>query len=271
VYERQTIEQQILALLPDDGSPVLNRVMMALIGRRLGARIEPETYFLAVDALSTAGIVVRHRGQGGGIARMSPPQRDEPVRAIAWPESRLMPSLGRYLRTLFWRGLDLPVGAYWKVVDTSAHGPQEKWGRPDFTAISTMPLKVLGRAEVSVYAFELKAELGADLTAVHQALAQTRMTHFGYLVWHLPEGSMQAAKLPALMEQCRRHGIGLILIRDPDLVETWSVEVDPERQATPLGAIDEFLAARLSPSDCDEIRQRLRELKAWHKWWRSPI
>ena len=92
---------------------------------------------------------------------------------------------------------------------------------------------------------------------MHQALAQARKTHFGYLVWHLPENSAEAAKLANLAEQCRRYGIGLILIRDPNLVETWSIEVDPERQPTSLVDIDEFLAARLSQADCEEIRQRL--------------
>jgi hypothetical protein len=255
--DRQIIEQQILTLLPEDTSPVLNRAMMALIGRRLGERIEPATYFSAVDSLVAADVVVRQRGQGGKIARASPVQRAPAAVETAWPEANLMPSLGRYLETLFWRGLDLPMGFHWKVVDTSAHGPQEKWGRPDFTAISIVPLKVLGRAEVTVYSFELKTEPGADLTSVHQALAQTRMTHFGYLVWHLPEASGQAVRLPSLTEQCRHHGIGLILIRDPNRVETWSIEVDPERQPTSLADIDEFLAARLSPSDCEEIRRRL--------------
>jgi hypothetical protein len=255
VPDRQAIEQQILALLPDDGSSVLNRAMMALIGRRLGARIQPETYFSALDALSAAEIIVRQRGQGGKIARASPVQPRLAQDGIAWSESRLMPSLGRYLRTLFWKNLDLPPGAVWRSADTSTRGPQEKWGRPDFTAISIVPLKVLGRAELNVYSFELKAETAADLTSVHQALAHTRMTHFGYLVWHLPETSLQVTKLANLADQCRKHGVGLILIRDPDVVETWSVEADPLRQATSLADIDEFLAARLSEPDCDEIRR----------------
>jgi hypothetical protein len=257
VPDRQTIEQHILALLPEDGSPVLNRAMMALIGRRLAAPVEPATYFSALDTLAAGEIIVRQRGQGGKIARATPVQRAPIIGEMAWPEAKLMPSLGKYLRTLFWRSLDLPAGFDWKVVDTSVHGPQEKWSRPDFTAISIVPLKVLGRAEVNVYSFELKAEQGADLTSVHQALAQARKTHFGYLVWHLPENSSQAAKLANLAEQCSRYGIGLILIRDPDLVETWSIEVDPERQPTSLADIDEFLAARLSPADCEEIKQRL--------------
>jgi hypothetical protein len=69
VTDRQGVEKQILALLPRDGTPVLNRAMMALIGRRLGQRIDPETYFLALDALSASELIIRQRGQGGKIVR----------------------------------------------------------------------------------------------------------------------------------------------------------------------------------------------------------
>lgn len=231
--------------------------MMALIGRRIGQRIDPETYFSALDVLSASELIVRLRGQGGKILRATSVSEPQPIEAVPWPEPKLMPSLGKYLRTLFWRGLDLPRHSLWKVVDTSMHGPQEKWGRPDFTAISIVPLKVLGRAEVDVYSFELKAEPAADLVSVHQALAQTRKTHYGYLVWHLSEGSALEPKLAEIADQCRRHGVGLIRIRDPDMVETCSIEVDAVRQSTALYDIDEFLSARLTVGDCDEIRRHL--------------
>lgn len=230
---------------------------MAVIGRRLGQRVDPELYFAALDALSAADLIVRQRGQGGKILRAARLPEPEAAENTAWPEPKLMPSLGRYLNTLFWRGLDLPKHSHWKVVDTSMHGPQEKWGRPDFTAVCIVPLKVLGRAEVDVYSFELKAEPAADLVSVHQALAQTRKTHYGYLVWHLSEASIHEPKLAEIAEQCRRHGVGLIRIRDPEMVETWSVEVDAARQSTALYDIDEFLASRLSPSDCAEIGRHL--------------
>ena len=255
--DRQEIERQILELLPADGTPVLNRVMMALIGRRLAARLDIEDYFAAVDALSAAEAIGRQCCQGGRIYRLQPVPVAGELQAIAWPEPRLMPSLARYLTTVFWRSLDLPPNALWKVADTSMLGPQEKWGRPEITVVSIVPLRVLPTPQLDVYAFELKAEPAADLTSVHQALAQTRMTHFGYLVWHLPEGSPHETRLASIAEQCRRHGIGLILIRDPDLVETWVVEVDAARQSTADSDIDGFLAARLSEALRSEIRQRL--------------
>jgi hypothetical protein len=258
MVDQKTIETEILNLLPADGSTVLNRVMMALIGRRVGAKVDGDAYFFAVDALVRAEIINRQRGQGGKIYRATvQPTVDADTLVTPWPEPKLMPSLGRFLKTIFWRGLDLPSKHTYKVVDTSMHGPQEKWGRPDFTVISVIPMRVLPTPQLDVYAFELKAEPAADITSVHQALAQTRMTHFGYLVWHLPEGSNYGARLDGISEQCRLHGVGLILIRDPNWVETWSIEVEPVRQATASADIDGYLAARMSELDCLELKRAL--------------
>jgi hypothetical protein len=255
MVDQKVIETEILTLLPPDGAAVLNRVMMALIGRRLGQRIGSESYFDAVDGLGAVEAIGRLRGQGGKIYRVAVvPPIDPSALVIAWPEPKLMPSLGKFLKTIFWRGLDLPLNHTFKVVDTSMHGPQEKWGRPDFTVVTVTPMRVLPEPQLDVHAFELKAEPAADITSVHQALAQTRMTHYGSLVWHLPEGSSHEVRLAGILEQCRLHGIGLILIRDPEVVETWSIEVEPVRHATAPTDIDTFLAARLSDADCLEIK-----------------
>jgi hypothetical protein len=258
--DKKVIETEILNLLPPDGAPVLNRVMMALIGRRLGERIGTELYFAAVDALGAVDAIGRKRGQGGKIYRIAViPEIDPATLAIAWPESKLMPSLGKFLKTVFWRGLDLPANHTYKVVDTSKCGPPEKWGKPDFTVVSVTPMRVLPTPHLDVHAFELKTESAADITSVHQALAQRRMTHYGNLVWHLPEASSFENGLAKVIENCGLHGIGLILIRDPEVVETWSIEVEPVRKATAPADIDSFLAERLTEADCIEIKRALSE------------
>jgi hypothetical protein len=258
MVDRAELERQILHLLPPDGAPVLNRVIMTLVGRRLGVRLNADEYFGALDALTDAGTIGRLRAQGGKVYRVAVTALIDPEPSpVAWPEPQLMLSLERYLKTTFWRSLDLARGFTWKVIDTSMHGPRERWGRPDYTVVSIVPMSVLPAPQLDVYAFELKAEAAADITSVHQALAQTRMTHFGYLVWHLPEGSPHETRLAEIADQCRRHGIGLILIRDPDQVETWSIEADAERKNTPPGDVDAFLVARLSEEERTEIRQKL--------------
>ena len=49
-----------------------------------------------------------------------------------------------------------------------------------------MRFKLMPGAQVDVHSFELKTESGCTVQSVHEALAQTRFTHFGHLVWHLP-------------------------------------------------------------------------------------
>jgi hypothetical protein len=70
MLEKQTAESlanQILALLPEDGTPVPNRVMRTMLARRLEARVDATHYFAAIDLLTNTDRVGRARGRGGRI------------------------------------------------------------------------------------------------------------------------------------------------------------------------------------------------------------
>jgi hypothetical protein len=47
----EVLAQRILPLLPQDGTPVLNRVMRVMLSRQLEIQIEPDLYFAARDLL----------------------------------------------------------------------------------------------------------------------------------------------------------------------------------------------------------------------------
>ena len=158
-----------------------------------------------------------------------------------------MSYLQRYLEGPFAKALDLPPSAGWIVANTATIGPKSgRWARPDFVAINVMRFQLLPGCQVNVHSFELKTEFGGTLQAVHEALAQTRFTHFGHLVWHLPFGSKAEARLADIAEQCEMHGIGLILIRNPENLESWEIALDPSRKPTPPETVDGFLETRLS-------------------------
>jgi hypothetical protein len=112
-------------------------------------------------------------------------------------------------------------------------------------------------AQLDVYSFELKAEYGATDLAVYEALAQTRFTHFGYLVWHLPEGSSAEARLPEITAQCGQHGVGLIRILEPESDDGFETILDPIRKTTPPAAVDGFLEQRLDESEQQRLRSAL--------------
>jgi hypothetical protein len=158
-----------------------------------------------------------------------------------------MAVLKRYLLGPFTKGLDLPASAACVVEDTSSVGPRRgRWARPDFILVSAMKFDLMPGAQVDVHSFELKTESGANDLAVYEALAQTRFTHFGHLVWHLPEKSESEARLAEIEQQCVQHGVGLIRIYDPENAEACEILVDPVRKTTLPAIVDGFLERRLN-------------------------
>lgn len=244
------VAERMLELLPQDGTPVLNRVMRVMLSREMEKAIEPELYFRARDLLLERGKVGRLRGQGGQIF-LTPdkPERKPSLRAEPepWAEARLMEPLRLYLEGPFQAGLDLPEDGVCIVQDTSNFGPwRGQWARPDFVLVSAMRFKLMPGAQVDVHSFELKTEGGCSVQSVHEALAQTRFTHFGHLVWHLPEGSKAEARRAEIEKHCEEHGVGLILMRKPKDTGSYEILLDPVRKKTSPATIEGFLESRLS-------------------------
>lgn len=251
---------EIIALLPEDGTPVVNRVMRTMLARRLGVRIDDGDYFSAIGQLAARNAIGRARGRGGSIFLSADlPAPVEPsapagVPQEEWSEARLMVPTKRFLEQEFSASLDLPSGATWVVTDTSTAGPREgQWARPDFILVSVMRFQIVPGSQLDVHSFELKTETGGSVQAVHEALAQTRFTNFGHLVWHVPFGSKVEAKLPEIETHCDKHGIGLIVIRDPNDIESWETFLDAAPKKTNAATIDAFLMSRLPPVHREKI------------------
>ena len=254
----------MVAMLPEDGTPVLNRVMRVMLARKLERDVDDATFFAARDDLLAQGVVGRLRGQGGQVFLAQP----EPVPAAgpaeardAWPETSLMAPLQAYLEGPFRAALDLPANGACIVQDTSVKGPYRgKWARPDFILVSAMRFKLLPGAQVDLHSFELKTEAGGGVLAIHEALAQTRWTHFGHVVWHLPGGCKAEAMLDDIVGHSEEHGIGLIRMREPGRAgEAGGCEVlvAPRRKPTLGAVVDGFLESRLSPGQKATLRDAI--------------
>jgi hypothetical protein len=260
----EDIVKQMLVLLPEDGTPVLNRVMRVMLARALSADIDGDRYHKARQQLIDHGRVGVRSGQGGRVF-LRPRAAAKPFRPErgpdAWTEARLMPWLKTYLEGPIQSELDILRGAKCLSYDTSSVGRTGvQWARPDFTLISVKQFKLLPGIEFDVHSFELKAESGgASDLAVYEALAQTRFTNFGYLVWHLPAGSRFEKKLPGIENQCSRHGIGFIRARVPQEFDSWDILAEPTRKSTPSAEIDLFLDERLQRT---QIRSLLNGARA---------
>ena len=262
------IAKHLLALLPADGTPVLNRVMRVMLARDMKRTIDQEELFGARDLLLKDQKVGRLRGQGGQVfllpSEPEPAVAEEIEEAVAkpsklWPEIKLMEPLRHFLEGQFRKGLDLPHEAACIVEDTSTRGLRlGRWARPDFILVSAMRFKLMPGAQLDVHSFELKTEDGATDLAVYEALAQTRFTHFGHLVWHLPRNSKAENRLAEIIKQCEEHGVGLIRMCVPGQPESYEILVDPERKATVPATVDGFLEARLSDAQRKTIVQALK-------------
>ena len=260
-WSAQDLADHILKLLPEDGTPVLNRVMRTMLARELHRPIEPELYFAARNLLLNNDRVGRMRGQGGQLFAVSGESvNEQPVsESEQWAENKLMRPLADYLKGAFRKGLELPDDGHWIVQDTSSRGPQRgQWARPDYILVTAMRFKLLPGCQIDVHSFELKTEAGGTVQAVHEALAQTRYTHFGHLVWHLPEGSKAEARLAEIAKHCDEHGIGLIRMRKPAHAESCEILVDPIRKTTSPIAIEGFLESRLLPDQRTSLARVVR-------------
>lgn len=256
------IADKILELLPPDGSPVLNRAMRVTLQRTLAKTVSADIYSAALDLLTRNGDIGRVRGQGGqifAVGKSAQPERPEELVEDARSEAELMPFLRAYLEGPFRKGLDLPENSFFLVEDTSAIGPRlGRWARPDYVVVTAMRFDLLPGAQVDLHSFELKTECGATDLAVYEALAQTRFTHFGHLVWQLPERSGAGARLPDIQKQCDQHGIGLIVMRVPEQAESCEIILDPVRKQTLPREVDGFLSSRLSEVGRKNLRSFLQ-------------
>lgn len=172
-----------------------------------------------------------------------------------------MQPLRTYLERAFRRGLDLPADSISLVQDSSAKGQAKGlWARPDFILVSAMRFKFMPGAQVDVHSFELRTETGCSVLSVHEALAQTRFTHFGHLVWHLPENSKSEARLAEIEDHCDEHGIGLIRMREPLASKGCEILADPVRKSTLPMAVEGFLETRLSVEQKDSLARRVGKI-----------
>jgi hypothetical protein len=109
----RSVAERLKALLPPDGTPVLNRVLRVMLSRDFGQSVSDELYERARDNLFSAGQIGRLRGQGGQIflAKAENGRNVQPAPTDAsskLSENQLMPHLGRFLREAFRKELDIP-------------------------------------------------------------------------------------------------------------------------------------------------------------------
>jgi hypothetical protein len=259
-----SLEDLFVSLLDPDGEPMTNQVLRLRMGKALERKVTLDEFQAAREPLLKSGVLGRMPGQGGRTYRLPPPPPPEPEKPArsrsGRSEASLMAPLGQYLREVFGPALELPKARY-IVQDTSRTGPPTGlWERSDYVLVAVSGYRYLPGLHVDVHSFELKTEAGGDVKGVHEALAHSHQTDFAYLVWHLPIGSKAEKRLEAVEISARKHGIGLILMRDPEDPGLTEIRIDAQRRTTERDVVDEFLHMRLTQDNLAGIVTACREI-----------
>ncbi|MCP1561426.1 UNVERIFIED_ORG: hypothetical protein M2438_000430 [Methylobacterium sp. SuP10 SLI 274] len=138
--------------------------------------------------------------------------------------------------------------------DSKIVGP---WTRPDLTLISHKKYPwTIGR-EFDVVTFEIKRPDSCNVIAVFEALSHASAATKAYAVFPVDHATWRKdnpAQESRVMDECSKHGIGLILIEDVyvapravHLIKAQKREIDHERCSDFLGAVmSEDAKSRLS-------------------------
>ena len=120
------------------------------------------------------------------------------------------------------------------------------WTRPDVAAVCVTRAKFAPSKTLNLMSFEVKSYDGTDISSVHQALAQARFVNNSYLVWNRPFCVCDDDNYKAIRLSCETHGIGLVVVHDPDNLRTFEFRVAPKRYEISPDALDEFVETRFS-------------------------
>jgi len=171
-----------------------------------------------------------------------------------WVQSYLYLRFQEYLKPLL--GESLPPIC---TVTAKANMPGQ-WVRPDVGLIALWRNKYSTTLQLDVYGFEVKTHQGCDLVAVHEALAQTRVVHYSYLVWHAPEIELGSSHFEEIRGHCDAFGIGLITFSRRKDANTFIRHIRARRAQPEADAVDEFIETAFLDEDRERLLQFLPSL-----------
>lgn len=256
-------ENQLLALIPADGTGVGNTRLL----RELGWR--EEDYWEVRNRLVDRGLLELGRGRGGSVRRLAAVDEARPRTVVAsasagecaeLPQTRMSESdlyapIAQVLDDKWTKDKRVESA----IIATTAHQGSRstggKWTRPDVTVatLSTYPY-VPGR-HFDVITFEVKPCDAIDVTAVYEALAHLRSATRAYVMLHVPDVHSDDLE-ELILEICaeaKKHGIGVVTFADPASYETWDERVEPVRREPEPRKLNDFLAKQFKQEQLERL------------------
>lgn len=136
-----------------------------------------------------------------------------------------------------------------------------KWSKPDLCLIALWRHRYQPGWRLDLHGFEVKPAGRCDAESVHEALNHTSHVHFAHLTWHNPAWADGDTRCRAILDRCRRFGVGLITFADPANATTYSVRFPAPRHDPAGDAVDEFIETRIPQADRATLGEWLAEAR----------
>lgn len=268
--EKRELEKRLLSELNARNGSAGNK---ALRNAMAGEVIE-EDYWEVRDRLLDRGLIELGRGKGGSVRLVEPPPpgSSQPISFDPQPESPgdgLLSKEDTVAEQDSYQPLARVLRESWvkdvfrfdkSIVEVTAlQGKRKtggKWSRPDITIIGVASYKFIPGKHLEVVTFEVKAANAIDITAVYEALAHRRAATRAYvLVYNHPQSAISSleALLEPVLEEAKRHGVGLLVAEKLDDYEFWETKNEAVRTEPAPDRLNKFIAEQLPEHLKNEI------------------
>jgi hypothetical protein len=255
----------VLSRIPGDGSTISGQKLRGLVN------LDNDTYRRAIEELKARALILAAPGYSGLYSRAEPEapavQRPRVVvdDGLIARESELYEPFREWLVSS-WAGQEGVDFADARVTGTGQDWPLRsgRWSRPDVTTVRVTTYDFLPERVVEVATYEIKRNRDAEKReCVYEAAAHGRWAHRASLVLEMPAGDGAPPDLPdLLMQEARRFGLGLYVIRRRG--HAWDVEevLEPDLQHPQPEHVNEFLSLYLQRGErlAHEFRRAIGRL-----------
>lgn len=248
-----SLEEQLLARVPADGTSVGNKTLREQLGW------DEDTYWKIRNRVIANGDLEKGRGKGGSVKRVSAPEASAAIAEQADEVADEARELYAVEAQLYEPMREVIANAWAKsrgvipttVEVTARQGKRDtggRWTRPDIVSVAVQTYTHLPGKFIEVVTFEVKSSDDIDVVAVYEALAHRRSATHAYVVLHVPLAEEQrlAVDIDEVASVARSHGVGLIVAADPADYDTWDERESAERFEPDPARLDRFIGTQLN-------------------------
>lgn len=213
---------------------------------------EEEFYWRVQGKLVEEGRIVPGRGKGGSV-RLTTTEAEPSLDDAAAEEPVQTASRRRTLERPLYEPIRATIETTWikrfgfddvRVDETHSQGSKLTGGtftRPDLTVVGVRTYVFLPK-RLEIITFEVKPRESVGVMGVLEAIAHREAAHRSYVAYAISRNSFDtSAEAERITELAQKFGIGIVLIEDPNKVETWEILIDAIRHEPDPARLDRFL------------------------------